>query len=131
MLDKTDSELCSLITNVCKPPKEFDFTEAGLPCRFVWYEEFPWVCYFWWEDKTHCLPCVLFGHKNVEKSLQKRISKMANSSKNIQKTSKCFKMFQRKHTKRGKYCDIDLHPPPFLKREGGGGGRERMKILKT
>ena len=32
---------------------------------------------------------VLFGHKNVGKSVQKTISNMANSGKNIQKTCKC------------------------------------------
>ena len=30
-----------------------------------------------------------FGHKNVGKSVRKTILKMANSSKNIQKTLKC------------------------------------------
>ena len=34
------------------------------------------------------LPCVLFGDKNVGKPLQKTISKLANSSKNIQKNIK-------------------------------------------
>ena len=35
MSDKTDPELCSLITNVCKPPKGFDFPGAEQPCRCV------------------------------------------------------------------------------------------------
>ena len=82
MSDKTDLELCSFITNVC-------FPEAEQPFRFDWFEEFLWLCYSSWEDRTYCLPCVLFGHKNVGKSLQKVISKLVNSSKNIQKTSKC------------------------------------------
>ena len=89
MSDKTDLELCSFITNVCKPPKNFCFPEAEQPFRFDWFEEFLWLCYSFWEDRTYCLPCVLFGHKNVGKSLQKVISKLVNSSKNIQKTSKC------------------------------------------
>ena len=38
---------------------------------FAWFEEFTWVCYFCWEDSTYCLSCVLFGYKNVEKSLKK------------------------------------------------------------
>ena len=54
-------------------------------------------------EPTACL--VLFVHKNVEKSLQKAISKMANSSKNIFKK---IKMFHEEHTKRGKYCFIDF-----------------------
>ena len=90
MSDTTDPELYSLITNVYKPPKNFDFSETEQSFRFVWFEELPWVCCSQWEDRTYCLPCVLFGHKNVGKSLQKTTSKMANSSKNIQKTSKCF-----------------------------------------
>ena len=28
MSDTIDPELCSLITNVCKPPQNFDFPEA-------------------------------------------------------------------------------------------------------
>ena len=61
MSDTADSELCSLITNVRKPPKTFDFPEAEQHCSFVWFENFLWVCYSWWEDRTCCLPCVLFG----------------------------------------------------------------------
>ena len=53
MSDTIDPELCSLITNVCKPPQNFDFPEAEQPLRFVWFEEFPWVCYSWWEDRTY------------------------------------------------------------------------------
>ena len=89
MPDTSDPELCSLITNVCKPPQNFDFPRAKQSFRFVWYEEFPWVCYPWWEDRIYCLPCVLFGHKNVGKYLQKTISKLTNSSENIQNPSKC------------------------------------------
>ena len=88
MSDTTDPELCPLITKVCKPPKNFDFPETEQPFRLVWFEELPWVCYSWLKDRTYCLP-VLFGLKNVGKSLQKTIPKMANSSKSIQKTSKC------------------------------------------
>ena len=90
MSDATDPELCSLITYVCKPPKNFGFPETEQPFRFVLFEEFRWICYSQWEDRTYCLPCVSFGHKNVGKSVQKTISKMTNSSKNIQNTSKCF-----------------------------------------
>ena len=72
-----------------QPNKKFDFPEAEKHFRFVWFEEFPWVRYSLWEDRTYCLLCVLFGHKYVGKSLQKIISKLANSSKSIQETSKC------------------------------------------
>ena len=41
MSDATDPELCSFITNVCKPPKNFDFLETKHPLRFVWFESFP------------------------------------------------------------------------------------------
>ena len=83
MSDTTDPELCSLIIKVYKPTKNFGFPETKQPFRFVWYEEFPWVCYSRWENRTYCLPCVLFGHRNVVESLQKTTSNMANSSKNI------------------------------------------------
>ena len=89
MSDTTDPEMCSLITDVCKPPKNFDFPETEQPFRFVWFEEFPWVCYSRWENRSFCLPCVLFGHKNVVESLPKAISNTTNNSKNIQKISKC------------------------------------------
>ena len=55
MSNTTNPELCSLITNVCKPPKYFDLPETAQPFRFVWFEECPWVCYFRWKDKTYCL----------------------------------------------------------------------------
>ena len=89
MSDTTDPELCFLITNVCKPLKNFGTPEIEQPFRFVWFEEFSWVCHCWWEGRTYCLSFVLFGHKNVGKFLQKPISKIANSSKSINKTSKC------------------------------------------
>ena len=45
MSDATDPKLYSFMTNVCKPPKNFDFPETEQSFRFVWFEEFPWVCY--------------------------------------------------------------------------------------
>ena len=105
MPDTTDPELCSLITNMCNPPKNFGIPETEQLFRFVWFEEFPSVCYCWWENRTCYLPCVLFGHKNERKSLQKNISKMANSNKKIQKN---IKMLQREYTKRDKYYFIDF-----------------------
>ena len=105
MSDTTDPEVLSLITNMCKPPINFDFPKAEQPFGFVWFKKIPCVCYSWWENRTYCLPCVLFGHKNVGRSLQKTISKLANSSKNIQRN---IKMFQWEHTKRGKYCFKDF-----------------------
>ena len=74
---------------MCNPPKNFDFAEIPQHFMFVWFEEFPWVCYSCWEDKTYCLPCVLFGCKNVGKSLQKTMSNDENS-KNIKKKQKNF-----------------------------------------
>ena len=82
-------ELCSLIINVCKPPKTFDILETEQLFRFLWFADFPWVCYCRWEDRTHYLPCDFFDHKNEGKSLQNTIPKTVNSSKNIKKTSKC------------------------------------------
>ena len=62
-------------------------TPQKLPFRFAWFEEFSWVCYFWWEDRIYYLPRVLFRHKNG-KFFTKPISKMENRSNDIQKTSK-------------------------------------------
>ena len=62
MSDKTDPALCSLITKLCKPPQNFDFPENKNRFRFIWFEEFPWVCYSWWEIQTYSLHCALFGH---------------------------------------------------------------------
>ena len=68
MSEISDAELYSLITNVYKPPKNFGFPKTERSFRFVWFEEFTWVCYFRWEDGAYCLPCVLFGHKVVGSS---------------------------------------------------------------
>ena len=68
MSDIRDAELYSLITNVHEPPKKFDFPESERSFRFVWLEEFPWVCYSRWEDSTFFPPCVLSGNKVVERS---------------------------------------------------------------
>ena len=89
MSNTTDPELCSLTTNVCKPHKNFHFPGTAQHFMFVWFEEFPWVCYSCWKEIIYCLSCVLFGCKNKGKVLQKNISNMENN-KNIQKTSKCF-----------------------------------------
>ena len=66
MSDISDAELYSLMTNVYKPPKNFDFSETERSFRFVWFKEFTWVCHSRWEDGAYCFPCVLFGHKVVE-----------------------------------------------------------------
>ena len=58
MSDITNPELCSLVTNLCKPTKNFDFQEAGQPLK-SFYEFVILV------GKNYCLPCVFFSHKNV------------------------------------------------------------------
>ena len=70
---------------LCKPPENFYFQKTEQSFRFAWFEEFSCVRYFWWEDRTYCLPSLLFFHKNVGKSLEKTISNTANISKNIKK----------------------------------------------
>ena len=86
--DISDTVLNSLISNVYKLQKNFDYIKTERSFRFVWFEEFPWVCYSWWEDGAYCLPCVLFCHKFVRSSIldvlyKKFVSIMANSSQNI------------------------------------------------
>ena len=62
-----------------------DIPETEQPFRFVLFEEFPWVCYCWWEDRTYCLSCDLFGHKNEGKSLQKTYQKWKTAVKTFKK----------------------------------------------
>ena len=45
MSDISDAEFYSLITNVYKTPKHFEFPETERSFRFVWFEKFTWVCY--------------------------------------------------------------------------------------
>ena len=45
LLDIIYTELYSLITNVYKPRKDFEFPETEQSFRFAWFEEFPWLCY--------------------------------------------------------------------------------------
>ena len=104
-----------------KPPKNFDTPEPEQPFRFIYFEEFPWVCCSWWGNRTYWLPCVLFGHEYVGKCSQKNESKLANCSKNIQKTSK---YSNGKIQKEGNivswilmWIHIASNPPPFLKRK--------------
>ena len=68
----TGSELCSLITNVRKPPTNFNFTQTEHSCTIILFEEIQWFCYSP-EDGAYCLPCVLFGHKNSENFYKKYI----------------------------------------------------------
>ena len=42
MSNTTDPEL--ILTNMCKPPKNFEFPETALPFSFLCFEECPWVC---------------------------------------------------------------------------------------
>ena len=66
--DLKDPQLYFLIKNIYKPHKTFDFPETDRHFRFVWFQEFPWLCYSRWEDGAHCLYCVLFGHKSTSYS---------------------------------------------------------------
>ena len=72
----------------CQGIKSFNLFPNKIFIHILHVCEFPLVRYCHWEDKTYFLLWVLFGHENEEKSLQKTKSKMTNSSKNIQKTSK-------------------------------------------
>ena len=68
MSNTTNHELCYLITNVCKAPKNFDFSETVQPFRFVWFEGCPWVCYSRWEGKAYCFLCVINLWENLYKN---------------------------------------------------------------
>ena len=87
MSDTTEHELRSLITNMSKSPKSFDISEIEQPFRFAWFEEFPWLCYYWWEDRAYCLSCVLFVHQKWQTTV-KIFKKHQNVSKETQKRDK-------------------------------------------
>ena len=46
MSEISDQKLYSVITNVCKRARNFDSPEAKQSFMFVWFDEFPWICYF-------------------------------------------------------------------------------------
>ena len=61
--------LYSVMTNMSKPSKNFDFPENEQSFGSVWFEEFPWVYYsLWCENGVYYLPCVLVDHKNMGSS---------------------------------------------------------------
>ena len=62
MSNTRDPELCSIITNVCKPPKHFDFPEKlSSPLGLFGLKSFHGFVIL----VGRCLSCVLFGHENV------------------------------------------------------------------
>ena len=65
MSDTTALELYSFITHICKLLKNFDFPEAEQPLGLFSLKIFHGFVI--WEDRTNCLPCVLFGNKYVGK----------------------------------------------------------------
>ena len=95
MSNTTDPEMRSLIISMCKLTKTFDFPET------VSFEQFPWVCYSCWEDRTYCLPSVLFGYKNVGNPYKKPYQTC--------KTEKTFKKHQNVLTGTHKKRQIFFH----------------------
>ena len=91
---------CVLLEKMCvNHPKILTFEKSR--SLFVWFDKFPWVCYSFWEDKTYSLPCILFGYKNVGKSLQKPYQTW--------KTVKTFKKHQNVLTRTHKKRQILFH----------------------
>ena len=57
-------QIQNLIRNVFKPDKSYYFPKTnGRSFRYIWLEEFSWLCYSPTEDGAYCLPCVLFGDR--------------------------------------------------------------------
>ena len=78
------------ITNNCKPPQNLDFPETELSVRFICFGKFLWVCYFCSMGGWNILPVLCFTWSYKWKFqpgifLQKTISNMAGSCKNIKK----------------------------------------------
>ena len=63
--DLSDLRLYFLVNNVYELSINFEFSESERSFRFVWFEEFPWVCSSLLEDDAYCSPCVLFGCNNA------------------------------------------------------------------
>ena len=82
-----------LITNHFKLPQNFEFPEAELFFRFVWFEKFPWVCYSCLMGRRNLLmSSVLFCHKNGSSRLKycsKKTYRKWSTSVKHSKTSKC------------------------------------------
>ena len=93
MSDTADPELCSLIISAKTTSKFRLASPLGLFCLKSFHG-----FVFRWEDRMYCLPCALFCHKNVGKSIQKTTTNKANCSKNIQKTSEYFNGRTQKET---------------------------------
>ena len=68
---------------------------------FVSFQQFPWVCYSCWEDRTYCLPSVLFGYKNAGNPYKKPYQTC--------KTEKTFKKHQNVLTGTHKNRQIFFH----------------------
>ena len=74
-------QIQNLIRNVFKPDKSYYFPKTnGRSFRYIWLEEFSWLCYSPTEDGAYCLPCALFGDRFRTKSanISKLFSKPLN-----------------------------------------------------
>ena len=77
MSDINDSETYSLITNVHKPPKTFDFPETNQPLGLCGLNKiFQWFCHSWWENGAYWLRCMLFAHKYRRSSSLENLCKI-------------------------------------------------------
>ena len=108
--DLADPQLYFLIKNLYKPHKTFDFPETDRHFRFVWFQEFPWLCYSRWEDGAYCLYYVLFGQKSTSYSRMKNL--YSQPSRKWPVAVKPFK--EHANTKSGVHSDSKIHYYSFL-----------------
>ena len=110
MSDTADLELCSLITNVYKPPKNFDFPKIDQRFRCVWFEMFHRFIVL--GGRIGRISCLVFCLViKMWKNLYKK------SYQTWQKTSKCSNRTQKKRQIlcHKFLCEYILFlPPPFV-----------------
>ena len=88
MSNTTDPKLCSLITNVCKPPKNFDFPEIAQPFMLFGLKSFHgFVIFVWRTEPIDCL--VFYLVLKMWGNLYKKPYQTWKTVKTFKKTSKC------------------------------------------
>ena len=86
MSDTTEPELFSLLTNVCKPPQNFNFQNLSSPLGLFGLKSF--LGFVILGGRIEPIACLLFYLAIKCGKIFKKTLKMENSSK-IQKTYKC------------------------------------------
>ena len=91
--DLAKSQLYFLIKISTNPIKHLiylkDLDLFGRHFRFIWFQEFPWLCYSRWKDGAYCFYCALFDHKST--SYSRMVNLYSQSFRKWSVTVKSFK----------------------------------------